>query len=145
MKENVMDIVERFQRHHALQEERGIKNNFHASTSDAVAPALPDKNESPRSRAVETEEVRVSTVAVPGGSEWAPPHDGRTRMVVTLGRMRHLPRERDSAFPARWTRIPANSDFKVPNEADQTRNLMIVEFNEANHQETSENRKQIKT
>jgi hypothetical protein len=135
MKRNVMDIVERFQRHHALQEERGT-NNFHASTSDAVAPALPDKNESPGSGAIETEEVRVSTVAVPGGSEWAPPRDGRTRMVVTLGRMRHLPRERDSAFPARWTCIPANSDFKVPNEADQTRNLMIVEFNEANRRET---------
>jgi hypothetical protein len=142
MHNNVIDIVERSQRQHALQEERELKN-FHASTSDAVAPGLPDKNESPKSSIFETEEVRIWTVAVRGWAEWSVPHDGRARMIVTLGRMRHLPREGDSAFPARWTWVPANSDFKVPNEADQTRNLMIVEFNDANHQESSQNRKEI--
>jgi hypothetical protein len=40
-----------------------------------------------------------------------------------------------------WVR--ANSDFKVPNEADQTRNLMIVEFNETNDPESSQDRKEI--
>ena len=44
---------------------------------------------------------------------------------------------------ARWTWVSANSDFKVPNEADQTRNLMIVEFNETNDQESSQDRKEI--
>ena len=44
---------------------------------------------------------------------------------------------------ARWTLVSANSDFKVPNEADQTRNLMVVEFNETNHQGTSQDRKEI--
>jgi hypothetical protein len=44
---------------------------------------------------------------------------------------------------ARWTLVSATSDFKVPNEADQTRNLMIVEFNETNDQESSQDRKEI--
>jgi hypothetical protein len=44
---------------------------------------------------------------------------------------------------ARWTWVSANSDFKVPNEADQTRNSMIVEFNETNDQESSQDRKEI--
>jgi hypothetical protein len=143
MKRNVMDIVERFQTHHALQEERELKNS-HASGNGAVAPSVPDKNGMPEKSIFETEEVRVSTVAVPGSTEWSPPHDGRDRLVVTLdGIDQLLPRDSEPIFPARWTWVPANSDFKVPNEADQTRNLMIVEFNDANHQESSQNRKEI--
>ena len=69
-------------------------------------------------------------------AEWLPPHDGRDRLVVTLGKIDQLlPRDGDPAFPARWIWVPANSDFKVPNEEDQTRKLMIVEFKEANDQE----------
>jgi hypothetical protein len=41
------------------------------------------------------------------------------------------------------TWVPVDSDFKVPNEADQTRNLLIVEFNETNDQESSQDRKEI--
>ena len=44
---------------------------------------------------------------------------------------------------ARRTWVSANSDFKVPNEADQARNLMIVEFNETKDQESSQDRKEI--
>jgi hypothetical protein len=66
MNKNVMDIIERFQTHHALQEER-----------------------------------------------------------------------------ARWTSVSANSDFKVPNEANQTRNELIVRANETNDQESSQDRKEI--
>ena len=41
---SVVDIVERFQTQHALQEEREMKNS-HPSTSGAVAPGVrPDKN-----------------------------------------------------------------------------------------------------
>jgi hypothetical protein len=40
------------------------------------------------------------------------------------------------------TWVPANSDFKVPNEANQTRSLMIGEFNETNDQESSQDRKE---
>jgi hypothetical protein len=143
MKTNVMDIVERFQTHHALQEEREL-NNSHASGNGAVAPSVPEKNGMPENSIFETEEVRVSTVAVPGSTEWSPPHDGRDRLVVTLGGINQLsPRDSDPAFPVRWTWVPANSDFKVPNEADQTRNLMIVECNETNDQKSSQNRKEI--
>jgi hypothetical protein len=143
MKENVMDIVERFQTHHALREERELKNS-HASANGAVAPSVPDKNEMTGNRIFETEEVRVCEITVPGSTEWSPPHDGRDRLVVTLGKIDQLSLgDSDAVFPARWTWVPANSDFKVPNEADQTRNLMIVEFSEANHQETLQNRKEI--
>ena len=141
MKNNIIDIVQRFQTHHALQEEREIQNS-QVSTKGAVPPA--NKNESSKNSIFETEEVRVSTVAVPGSTEWSPPHNGRDRLVVLLGGMGPpLPRDDGLAFPARWTWMPANSDFKVPNEADQTRNLMIVEINERNDQESSQDRKEI--
>ncbi len=41
---SVVDIVERFQTQHALQEEREMKN-LHPSTNGAAAPGLPAKNE----------------------------------------------------------------------------------------------------
>jgi hypothetical protein len=108
---------------------------FDASTDSAAAAGVPDKNGKAKSNIFEMEEVRVWTVAVPGNTEWSPPHDGQDRMVVTLGRIRQLPRETDSAFPARWACIPANSDCEVANEAEQTMNLMIVEFIDGNDQE----------
>lgn len=136
MNNNLIDIIERFQTHHALQEERQMKDP-HASTNGPVAPGLSDKNENPRTSLFETEEVRVSTVAIPARAEWLPPHDGRDRLVVTLGKIDQLlPRDGDPAFPARWTWVPANSDFKVPNKSNQATSFLIVEFNEANAQET---------
>jgi hypothetical protein len=143
MSKNVLDIIERFQAHHALQEERELKTS-QASGNGAVAPSVPGKNGMPKNSIFETEEVRVSTITVLGSTEWSPPHDGRDRLVVTLGQ--HVsPKDSESVFPARWTWVPANSDFKVPNEAGQTKNLMIVEFNDANDQESSQNRKEIQT
>jgi hypothetical protein len=56
---NVIDIIERFQTHHALLEEREMKN-FHASTSGAVAPGVPDKNGMPKKSIPETEEVVIA-------------------------------------------------------------------------------------
>ena len=46
MKKNVIDIIERFQTHHALQEERELKNS-HVSRNGAVAPSAPDKTGMP--------------------------------------------------------------------------------------------------
>jgi len=138
MSKNVLDIIERFQTHHALQEERELKTS-QASGNGAVAPSVRGKNS-----IFETEEVRVSTITVLGSTEWSPPHDGRDRLVVTLRQIRHA-KDSESVFPARWTWIPANSDFKVPNEAGQTKDLMIVEFNDANDQESSQNRKETQT
>jgi len=140
MSNNVIDIIERFQTRHALQEECEVKK-FDASTNSAAAAGVPDKNGKAKNNIFEMEEVRVWTVAVPSSTEWSPPHDGRDRMVVTLGRIRHLPRETDSAFPARWACIPANSDCEVANEAEQTMNLMIVEFIDGNDQENFAHRK----
>ena len=133
MSKNLIDIIERFQTRHALQEEREM-NNFHAARNGAVAAGMPDENGRSKTSIFEMEEVRVWTVAVPGGAEWSPPHDGRDRMVVTLGRIRQLPKDSDSAFPARWACIPSNSDFKVPNENNHTRNFLIVEFIDGNDQ-----------
>jgi hypothetical protein len=134
MTNNIIDIIERFQTQHALQEEREM-NSFNAPRNGAVAAGMPDENGSSKTSIFEMEEVRVWTVAVPRNTEWSPPHDGRDRMVVTLGRIRQLPRESDSAFAARWACIPANRDCKVANEAEQTMNLMIVEFIDGNDQE----------
>src|SRR5438270_10327286 len=57
---SVVDIVERFQTQHALQEEREMKN-LHPSTNGAVPPAVADK--------IETAKVRRS-------KESSPPHSG---------------------------------------------------------------------
>ena len=54
---NIIDIIERFQTHHALQEERKMKN-FHASTNGA--PDVPDENGMPRNGIAETEEVVIA-------------------------------------------------------------------------------------
>jgi hypothetical protein len=56
---SVIDTIERFQTHHALQEEREM-NNFHASMNGAVAPGVPDKNGMPRNRTPEREEVMIA-------------------------------------------------------------------------------------
>ena len=131
MKENVMDIIERFQMHRALQEERKMEYP-HASGNGAVPPRAPDEL---KNSLFESEGVGVSTVAVPGQTDWLPPHDGRDRLIVTLGKIgQRSPGESDPAFPARWTWIPANSDFKVPNKAHQTKDLLVIEFNEADRQ-----------
>jgi hypothetical protein len=124
---NIMDIIERFQTHHALREEREMEKP-HPSGNGATAPRVPDKH---KKSIFETEEVRVGTVAVSGQTAWSPPHDGRDRLVVTLGKIgQRSPGDSDPVFPARWTWIPANSDFKVPNKALQTRTLLVMEFND---------------
>jgi hypothetical protein len=41
------------------------------------------------------------------------------------------------------TWVPAHSDFKVPNEADQTRNLMILRLSETNGHQSSQDRREI--
>jgi hypothetical protein len=132
MKKSIIDIVQRFQTHHALEEERELEN-FHVSGNGAVAPSAPDKNAITENTIFESEEMRISTVTLPSGMEWPAPNDGRDRLVVRLGEIGHpLSKETDPAFSARWTWIPANSDFKVGNETDETRNLMIVAFHDVN-------------
>jgi hypothetical protein len=64
MSSNVIDIIERFQARHALQEERETQNSP-ASTNGAVAPGMPDESGRSKTGAFEMEEVRVWTVAVP--------------------------------------------------------------------------------
>jgi len=50
----------------------------------------------------------------------------------------------DHALEEERARVPAPSDFKVPNEVDQTRNSMIPGFNKPNDQQSSQDRRQIK-
>jgi hypothetical protein len=56
---NIIDIIERFQTRHALQEELGLKN-FHAPTNGALAPDVPDENGVLRNSLPETEEVVIA-------------------------------------------------------------------------------------
>ena len=56
---NVIDIIERFQTHHALQEEREMKN-FHASANGALAPDVPNKNGLPRNSLAQREEAVIA-------------------------------------------------------------------------------------
>jgi len=134
---NIINIVERFQMHHALQEEREFKNS-HLSRNGTSARSAATTNRIGKNIIFEGEEVRISTVTLPCDTEWSPPHDGRDRLVARLGQIDHLLlKDGDPAFSARWTWIPANGDFKVTNQTDETRHLMIVAFHHLDHEQPS--------
>jgi len=127
---NVSNIIERFRTKHALQEERERKN-LPASPDGEFISGVPDKSGTRQKGIFENGQVRVSTTFVPKGTDWSAPHDGRDRIVVLLNQINPLAQtnEADSSSSAwRVTRIPANSDIKVPNNSGQTKILMILEF-----------------
>ena len=126
---SLISIFERLEKEHALKVERERKTS-HASPSGEVMSGAPDK--SVIAKAIfENEQVRVSTTSIPKGSDWSAPHDGRDRVVVLLDKVNQIAEtnEKDSSSSA-WkvTWIPANSDVNVPNNSDQTKYLMILEF-----------------
>jgi hypothetical protein len=130
---SIMDIIERSQNRHALQEEGELKD-LDASIHRAVALV---ENAGP-----ESDGVRVSTIAIPGSTKWSSPRDGRDRLVVLLGKTDQLlERDCDTAVPARWAWVPANSNCKVANTAKQPRNLMIIEFTDAKDEQMSQDKK----
>jgi hypothetical protein len=109
---------------HALQKEHELQD-LDALSHRPVALV--------KSEGSETDEARILTVALPGSTKWSPPHDGRDRLVVMLGQTDQLlERDCDTAVPSRWAWVPANSNCKLANASEQTRNLMIIEFNDAN-------------
>jgi hypothetical protein len=128
---NVINIIQRFQAEHALQEE-GERKTLHASPNGVVISGASDKTGIPQKAIFENEQVRVSTMSVTKGTEWSPPHDGRDRVVVLLDKVNQVAErnEKDSfsSFAWRVTWVPANSDVNAANKSDQTKNLMIVEF-----------------
>ena len=127
---SLISVFERLQTEHALKVERERKT-LHGSPSGAVISGAPDKSVIPQKAIFENEQVRVSTTSVPKGTDWSAPHDGRDRVVVLLDQLNQLAQtnEKDSSSSAwRVTRIPANSDINVPNNSDQTKILMILEF-----------------
>jgi hypothetical protein len=112
---NIIDIIERSQTRHALQEEHELQN-LDALSHSPVALA---QNAGGEESISETDGVRISTVAIPGRMQWSPPHDGRDRLVVMLGNADQLlERDCDTAVPARWAWVPANSNCKVANVAE---------------------------
>jgi hypothetical protein len=127
---SLISIIERLETEHALKVERE-RRDFYASPNGAVISGTPDKNGIPQKGIFENEQVRVSTTSVPKGTDWSAPHDGRDRVVVLLDKVNQVAEtnEKNSSSSAwRVTLIPANSDVNVPNNSDQTRNLMILEF-----------------
>jgi hypothetical protein len=130
---SLISIIERLGTEHALKAERERKD-FHASLNRAVISDAPDKNGIPQKSIFENEQVRVSITSIPKGTEWSAPHDGRDRVVVLLDKASQVgeTNEKDSFSSSAWrvTWIPANSDVNATNESDQTKNLMILEFND---------------
>ena len=103
---------------------------MHASPSGVISGAS-DKSVIPQKAIFENEQIRVSTTSLPKGTDWSAPHDGRDRVVLLLDKINPLAQtnEEDPSSSAwRVTRIPANSDINVPNNSDQTKILMILEF-----------------
>ena len=127
---SLISIIERLETEHASKVERERKT-LHRSPSGAVISGAPDKSVFPQKAIFENEQVRVSTTSVPKGSDWSAPHDGQDRVVVLLDKVNQVAEtnEKNSSSSA-WkvTSIPANSDVNVPNNSDQTKNLMILEF-----------------
>jgi hypothetical protein len=112
---------------------QGQVTNVHSSIKDALSAAPPDHSGIRQTLVLGTDEVQVIAVAVPSSKAWAPPQDGRDRLVVMLDKINGgaLSREADSPFPAgmlAW--FPADTDLSVPNESDQQIKLMILEFND---------------
>jgi hypothetical protein len=137
IKMNIIDIVEHFQMHYALQQERESKNS-HRSRNGTDTRSAATRNGIRENVLVECEEVRISTVTLPHDTDWSPPHDGQDRLVARLGQIDHpLSKDSDPPFSARWTWIPANGDFKAANQRDETRHLMSVAFHDADHEQPS--------
>ena len=60
MSNNVIDIIERFQTRHALQEEREMKN-FNASRNGAPTQGVPDKNSRVETqKSINTTEIQIN-------------------------------------------------------------------------------------
>jgi hypothetical protein len=131
---SLISIIERLETEHALKTERERKD-FHPSLNGAVISDAPDDNGIPQKSIFENEQVRVSTTSIPKGTDWSAPHDGRDRVVVLLDKTSQVAEtnEKDSFSSSAWrvTWIPADSDMNVPNKSDPTKNLMILEFNDA--------------
>jgi hypothetical protein len=126
---SLISIFERLATEHALKVERERKT-LHASPSGVISGAS-DKSVIPQKAIFENEQIRVSTTSLPKGTDWSAPHDGRDRVVLLLDKINPLAQthEEDPSSSAwRVTRIPANSDINVPNNSDQTKILMILEF-----------------
>jgi hypothetical protein len=135
---NVSNIIERFRTKHALQEERERKNLLPSPHGEFIS-GVPGKNGTRQKEIFENEQIRVSITSVPQGTSWSMPHDGRDRVVALLGQINQLAEtnEKDSSSSAwRVTRIPAKSDINVPNNSDQTKILMILEFKDTGVEES---------
>ena len=126
---SLISIFERLATEHALKVERERKT-LHASPSGVISGAS-DKSAIPQKAIFENEQVRVSTTSISKGTDWSAPHDGRDRVVVLLDKINQVAETNDknsSASALKVTWIPANSDVNVPNNSDQTKILMILEF-----------------
>jgi hypothetical protein len=67
MHKNIMDIIERFQTRHALQEEREMKN-FHGATNGAPTQGVPDKNATSGNSVFETQKnTNIKETQINGG------------------------------------------------------------------------------
>jgi hypothetical protein len=113
---SLISIFERLETEHALKIERERKD-FYASPNGVVISGAPDRKGIPQKGIFENEQVRVSTMSVPKGTDWSPPHDGRDRVVVLLDKVNQAAEtneEKSSSSAWRVTFIPANGDVNGP-------------------------------
>jgi len=96
MKNNVIDIIQRFQTRHALEEERELKD-FHASGNGAVAPIIPDKNSTPENSDKDIDINRSRPNETTRDMEFPTPHLERIVRTIRVG----LPAT--AKAPTAWT------------------------------------------
>jgi hypothetical protein len=120
---NIIDITERSQTRHALQEERELKH------LDALShgPVALVKSEGSEADGVNIDSRDSREDAMVAATRW-PRSIGRNvrQGRATAGERLRYVRSRSMGLGS------GNANCKVANAADQPRNLMIIEFNDVN-------------
>jgi hypothetical protein len=110
---------------------QGEMKKSYSSINEALSAGTPDQKGIRQVGVLESEEMRGVATGIAAKSTFAPPHDGRDRLVVMLDRIHDTSgaREKNSPFPAgmlAW--VPADKGWSVANKSGQEMKLMVLEF-----------------
>ena len=123
-----------------LLRSQGDAKNFYTSVDAALASAAGDASPIKQNAVLETSNVRVIAIAVPGRSAWSPPDDGRQRLVVLLNEINNTtrPKEKNTSFPQGMLIWLGHNPAPVTNQLDHAMKLLVVEFRDTTRQDRPE-------
>jgi hypothetical protein len=115
-----------------LLQSKGEPKTFYRSVNEALDSSNADASGLKQSAVLETENMRVTAVAVPVAGSWSPPRDGDNRLAVLMDEINDTasPREKNTSFPQGmlvW--FAGNSDSApLTNQSDHPMKLMVLQF-----------------